>query len=1786
MNYLTSSIRRHISRLRRSRTGSVMILVVTLLVLMALIGTAYLTTARNDRNTVQQHAATVQYDHLLDMVKGLVVGPIGKEPFLDPAAPAPTQLFGTQASGQRWDDVESDPWLASRVPTIMAQACGIWNPNRTYSQGEWVQRAGAFYVSRIDNNIGVAPPSKTAWLQDPQAAPLTPCWEALSAPFPVPTMSNRADMGSDDVRGALTFSPVLPNSASNALTPSTFDGSRSRYLAQMVFQDPGAPGSHNGAVNVNGKAVPALRIYYPGDPSLMGQPNQNDGFIIVPAGSASGDGIADSLLWRLPVSPINGLTFYAAVRVVDNNAAINLTTAGSSLYDFDANGNPMPNLGLFPGDVGLSEMMYDFNLTGATDTTISNDLASADLFRATGEAFPYDSTRGSLPRPDGVMLNNPAAGTIAPIGDYYDGYPFVNNVEMRYLSEADAQFMGLGRRVEFPGWSLQRGDTNYSQLPPLPPIPQRPTGVTATPAQAFRFNPYTWDDSAALAYKFDLVNPETVIQGTATTSASNAERTLLSITNFAYHSPVPYDPTKPWDPSVGPWPPSNPQYSELWFDINYYYDNPTGIDPLTFLPYPVYNRRPLVVARNPQSNLMPLHVREMDLLGRQWGAWFQSAMGYVDPMTGSNWFASPQPANFTNRGNLPKVSLNTADVLAQVNGTSNTPGVFMDNGAFPPQGSPVHWPTLWLGFYNAMVPALEPPYSGPGYNAAHPDPRYYEPDTIFSFNSFSPSYLIRPNHINDGSANSQATAIFGLDATNKATIPLAQQFRSSLRDADSLGPFPPSNVADPGVARTFLPPHSQLLLRSLIAALNAQDMRDSDDDVSSATIFGFPMVIEGTFYDVQSATNPGNSALANRIRLTVFGAERQPYITEVFVDNDTSTQSTSLSIPGLASNTITGGKTNPNGYVAVELYNPYDIPINLGGWALGILHRSRTVGTTFLYPNMAMRLVQPASTPFPNTVSIKPHDFLVLENINPSDPSGATQFRPWWVYAGSKILTDPTPATALTTDIADPAHHYLYVPGLENVLQNPSDANSTGDELYLLRPRSADGVPMPRPSPNPPFTPYDERPGVHAYSASNATSYLTDMVPVDSFDFYGMSRSNNITFQAWHYVRGNSIYSDSFPTGTPPAVINPPRPSWKFVYRGHWDPRQTSVTYSNAAGTPVTTINAAASAHEDGVVTGGVWTVNGANGTLAEDPWISAPPGFTATPNPIADTTDGPGARINIGGPDYNSSYMNPYPGDPINYTGYGDYGQVAYTLPPGSPPPEGQRPFEYGTNKNVDKNPPLTVRPFTSYPFGGFARTGDVVGVPFIGAYTITWQPPGQKAPTVIEMNPITADAGFADDNVSLQLGGPTNTSQRTTQIPVSNPPGTAAVNIPYTVDNEDKEEHIGRFAPLSAIDPGGFFAAGISQMNFWPPDGPATPVPAPIYGQNVFNTLPNSRLATPWQPGQLFIQSNLPTNPRNMPWFDTYGWAARVFDYFSALQTPNDDYLPQTKPETNSYNLFQPGTSAATSLATPLPVANNQGAGSPMGVSSPNGINLSNNSLVDDPAERNATVEGLININTAPWRVLAELPFYTVQPPDLSSAVAVKNANLAMLLRNQQIAQAIVRYRNTYGPFHSIFELNRVFDPLAISGGFVFQGAGASGLSATGVMSAGNTELPAPANPQASYTALQGVLAPNFPAYLNDAGASDGKHLPDGLLTDCNQRFAEMMKISNLVTTRSDSYTVYIEIQGWRNADNANAASMVVDRRTAFIVDRSGVTRTLDSRGNTVGTTAPKIPAKIKTD
>jgi hypothetical protein len=202
---------------------------------------------------------------------------------------------------------------------------------------------------------------------------------------------------------------------------------------------------------------------------------------------------------------------------------------------------------------------------------------------------------------------------------------------------------------------------------------------------------------------------------------------------------------------------------------------------------------------------------------------------------------------------------------------------------------------------------------------------------------------------------------------------------------------------------------------------------------------------------------------------------------------------------------------------------------------------------------------------------------------------------------------------------------------------------------------------------------------------------------------------------------------------------------------------------------------------------------------------------------------------------------------------------------------------------------------------------------------------------------------------------------------------------------------------------------------------------------------------------------------------------------------------------------------------LTPPSPVRNTPGGTAP---------NQGNENLVP--------VDGLININTAPARVLAALPMVT----DATGAIIADE--------NAELAQAIVDYRDgklgpdpkvapPHGPFQSIFDLNKV--PGFATGGV--------GTGKKGQIAKTDAEL-ATIDPGRAAGDLSGTLP---------VGTTDG------VVGDYEARTLMMNRISNLVTTRSDSYTVYLLVQGWRGVGTANP-ELVVQRRRAFLADRSAVT------------------------
>ncbi len=131
----------------------------------------------------------------------------------------------------------------------------------------------------------------------------------------------------------------------------------------------------------------------------------------------------------------------------------------------------------------------------------------------------------------------------------------------------------------------------------------------------------------------------------------------------------------------------------------------------------------------------------------------------------------------------------------------------------------------------------------------------------------------------------------------------------------------------------------------------------------------------------------------------------------------------------------------------------------------------------------------------------------------------------------------------------------------------------------------------------------------------------------------------------------------------------------------------------------------------------------------------------------------------------------------------------------------------------------------------------------------------------------------------------------------------------------------------------------------------------------------------------------------------------------------------------------------------------------------------------------------------------------------------------------QNVTIARAIARFRDEndgtgkpHGPFRSIFELYLVDDVRNWERNNIFRNAVA---------------------PRAN----EGMLIP-----------APGTTATYGIRTDFNERYLFLNRISNIVTTRSDSFTVYVLVQGWRNVGTA-VPDLVAERRMCFLVDRAGI-------------------------
>ena len=408
---------------RRPRRGSVMILVIALLVLLALIGTAFITTTQTDRYATTMHDYNTQIDLLVQGVVELSQDAIVKDVFSNGVfrpngynnwdglgvAPAPA---GGEARGRARRPVPRGP----RAADLPGLGPGRMGAHQRLAAGDHPRDAVRVAAERVR-------------LRQPRL--------------------RAADIG-------FHHAPV---------------GAKKDYPA-LIVTDPAAPGTEKGQTFL--------------------------------AADADGDGIADAALFRLPIGQINGVTYYAAIRVVDNAAALNVNMANKPHSSADATGwgtTVLPDSYL-PSHADLLSM-----LTSPADLTTLNNYRTNGNLKPTPPpppppapppsplaTFSFNSYAEALYTGLGTRIGNPATGFSAlPIGEsialaYHGGLrnPESSGTPIDTYLPASAGAASYANRVPFLATDVSNWyNTLYNPAPPSAKWSARPLFVTRNPVSTF-----------------------------------------------------------------------------------------------------------------------------------------------------------------------------------------------------------------------------------------------------------------------------------------------------------------------------------------------------------------------------------------------------------------------------------------------------------------------------------------------------------------------------------------------------------------------------------------------------------------------------------------------------------------------------------------------------------------------------------------------------------------------------------------------------------------------------------------------------------------------------------------------------------------------------------------------------------------------------------------------------------------------------------------------------------------------------------------------------------------------------------------------------------------------------------------------------------------------------------------------------------------------------------------------------------------------------------------------------
>lgn len=1305
------------NRPARRRSGSVLVIVVAVLTLLAMIGTAYIATARYDRVATQEHVriADVKTDReqKTQLIQEMTQSAVGNGTFRDIVSPATSE------------------WLADRTPRAMpyhSRLPALAGPGDAYPM--WRYLTGKIDPS-IPDNLYHSP-----WLPDPSQFPgYNPFYARYLYVGNYPTGAGPTRLNTAARPTSITINYL--NNDPNI--PQEYWG-KSRTYPAIEFVDP-----TNGAL-----VTPTVPGTHPG-PHL--------------AADADGDGIADSMLWRLS-DPLDGVTYFAAVRVVDNAAAINVNTAWSRDFEYvgasgnfvgttripsnDKSATPTPGLfGTFPAHIGLRELFIeDANNNGFEPAEIDH-VAVVNQMREINEfrfGFPSDYSRSGLPKK--ILENEPSDPkgylVLPRFQPLDDSANLAARTDLPFDTAAEALFMQMGRRLYSPAYNF-------------------PPAGNATN----RFLPFSDYDAASLAYRFSLarfdesagvvpgaVNTErgfffgvsTLERQTLTNTPLTTDALVKSASNVVGTNILPLN-FFPADASV------------LWFrTLNF--DNPQGrtnylefaFNPTTGAPVETgrtrfRSPRPLLTTTNAITNYAPVKLNPWidwdsdnfvdnfrlhpgmiygDLFNfpraalspaaaielRYKGVWQDNVTYFpgdiiVNPNDtliyacrqtnvkvtpkGNTAFWMPQPAfrgkwnssdtyqpgdividattneNYicltaNNRGKNPKNPSTDWDYQPAVSGRTKTS---INTAAFP---------ELWTSFYKTMAGDRR-------WLSIRPNDPTDPTGAIWTRNAINWSIDATITPFDLDFRNGWTTRKFRkpTDASPATAIPMqppqypdssipnsvsnhVQDLENKLNTYDPYQGMKLGGSNTPNLLRMFrspirdprtpnanlhrLTPTQVMTLRSALAAVNTLDLLDDDRD-SNDTITSRTITLHSHAYD------PGSNRIVTQpqFEVTVYGLEKQPFITEVFANNDSNEYT--LPLPQV------GTIRNPDGYVAIELYNPHNVDIPLDNWE--IAYRARRTTDNIGSSDALNRLN--AGNHFHDQV-IPAKGYLLIENL----ASGGAQYRPPAIvnstgdvrigFRGSINLNGKA-ATNVT------------------VVTIPNLGQALGYELIVLRPLGRAGT---------------------------AVANVGNMVPVDQFDFTGLTPTDDGEVHSWHYLRRNQ--------------------NWKMVYPGKYD---ASPTYAGPR-------------HQGVKRT----TYNPDSGDDAEkgDPWSPTDTLVTyGIPDGKAEKSKDK-VRLSLGEDNDDNAYYSHKFSIPLNVT---------------------STPGPHSTYNATEHK----------YPYGGFARNGDLLQIPFIGAYTIRLLNPATGTRlypsdnVVLEMNSVTIDAAFAQD----------------------------------TFDKNDDFEQIGRFCPIGAF-------------------------------------------------------------------------------------------------------------------------------------------------------------------------------------------------------------------------------------------------------------------------------------------------------------------------------------------------------------------------------------------------